>query len=253
MAAPSPSPVNFPNKGNLFSNIVKPIDINMKFIVNHADTGGLGITGLVSNGYVKNVFMNTNQTPGANNGVTNPNPAAGFALIQLAGNFNKHIGTRVSIASPAGSNLKIDNGATLSIGQVYQITTLGNATAAQWTTIGVPAGVTPAVGVAFVAIATGAGSGNTSTSRVAAPSVSGITSAEIVGSPTATCSTSNSAQNGGAYLLLQFLAPTIASVATTPAVTNAFFSPLIPTAPADKSTIEVQIRMDGSSVSVDGL
>ena len=236
------SPLNFPNKGNLFNNAVKPIDINLKFVVNAADTGGLGITGLVSNGYVKNVFMHTSQTPGANNGVTNPNPATGFAMIQLAGNFNKHMGTKVSIASPAGTPVKIDNGATLTLHQIYQITTLGNATAAQWTTVGVPAGVTPAVGVCFVAAATGAGSGNTSTSRVAPPSLSGVTSAEIVGSPTAMANTSNSATNGGAYLYIQFLAPTSASVTT-----------MIPTNPTDLSTIEMQIRMDGSSVTVDGL
>jgi len=49
-------------------------------------------------------------------------------------------------------------GSTLTVGQRYQITTLGTSTLTDWQTIGVVSS-TPAVGVIFTAIATGSGSG----------------------------------------------------------------------------------------------
>ena len=242
MAQPGAAPQNFPNKGNLYSNITKPIDISLNFIVDSTNGNGLGIRSLKSNGYVNNVFMHTTQTPATSNGYLNPNPAAGYALIQLKGNFNRYIGGFSGFVTPVATSTKIDNGATLTVGAHYVITTLGNATAAQWLTVGVPAGITPAVGTSFIAIATGAGSGNTSTSRVMVPTTSGISTVEIVGDPNASIANSNSAANGGAWLLIKFDAATSASVTT-----------LIATAPADNSVCGMTIRFDGSSVNVDGL
>lgn len=231
------NPVSLPNAGHFYSNIVKPIDINLQFTVDN--TNGNGITSLKSNGYVANVFMNCATTASA----ANPNPAAGYALIKLASNYNTFIGLSSSIQEPySGSDIKIDNGATLTIGAVYTITTLGNATAAQWATVGVLTGITPAVGVSFVAIATGAGSGNTKTSRVQTSVVSAISGVEIVGNPTASLYNTNVSANGGGQLIVKFLGATNSSTTT-----------LIPTAPAAGSIISLRIRMDGSSVTVDGL
>lgn len=191
------------NARSLYSNVAKPTEINMQFTVAAADTGGLGVTSLKSNGYVQNVFMNTSQTPGANNGYTNPNPAAGYILVQLKQNFNVYLGNYANvIAQNSGSSLKIDNNA-LTAGNVYVITTLGNATLAKWQSIGVPVGVTPAVGVAFVATAAG-GAVNTSTSRVQVPSVSGIGAIESVGNVNVNTSSTISA-NGGQWMLFQCL------------------------------------------------
>jgi hypothetical protein len=71
------------------------------------------------------------------------------------------------LAPNSGADVKIDNSA-MTAGQLYTITTLGNATAAKWTAIGVPAGVTPAVGVSFIALTNG-GAGNVLTSKVQVP------------------------------------------------------------------------------------
>lgn len=238
------------NGKSIYWNVCKPMVVSCNFTVDHTNGNGLGIRSLKSNGYIRNVFMNTSQTPGKNDNYTNPNPLAGFALIQFKQNFNYYLGGFNGFVSPVTGSIKIDNGATLTVGQAYVISTLGNATAAQWALVGVPPGITPSVGVSFIAIATGGGSGNTSTSRVSTPSVSAVQSAEVVGDPNASISSSNIASNGGAWVMVQFLAPTIASVGTTPAVTNAFFSPMIPTAPADNSVVGMTFIFDGSSVSI---
>lgn len=196
------------NGKSFYTNVVKPQEVNLQFTVAAADTGGLGITSLKSNGYVQNVFMHTSQTPGVNNGYTNPNPANGFVMIQLKQNFNVFLNAFYEINSPnSGSDIKIDNSA-MTIGQVYTITTLGNATAAKWTAIGVPNGVTAAVGVSFVALTNG-GAGNTLTSRVQVPSVSGASAFEIVGAPGVN-TTSNVSSNGGQFVYGQFLGSSFA-------------------------------------------
>lgn len=176
---------NWANGRAFYAMHVKPVIIDCKFTVASTDTGGLGITGL-KGPCVQNVFMNTSATPGAGNSnaatpnvtVTNPNPAAGTILVQLADAYANFFNFKWSITSPAsGSDVKIDNTA-MTTGVAYQITTLGNATAAKWLAIGVPAGVTPAVGVSFIAASNG-GAGNTLTSRVQASATSGSGVASI--------------------------------------------------------------------------
>lgn len=221
------------NGKSIYNNICKPMEINIQFTVNHADTNGAGVTSVKSNGYIQNVFMNTNQTPATGN----PNPAVGIVMIQLKQNFNAFINCLWEINSPnSGSSLKVDD-AALTVGNIYTITTLGNATAAQWTLVGVPSGVTPAVGVSFICANNG-GSTNTSTSRVQAPSVSGINCFEIIGTPNVN-TPSNIASNAGQYIYGQFLAATSSSVTT-----------LLPTAPADGSVVSLQLYFDGSSVTI---
>lgn len=253
------------NAGHYYSNVVSPLTVNLAFTVNSADTGGLGVTSVKSNGFVRNVFMHTSQTPGVNNGVTNPNPLAGFVMVQFNRNFNVYLAELMSVIGTTTGSIKIDNSA-LTAGQVYVITTLGNATLAKWQAIGVPAGVTPAVGVTFIALTNG-GTGNTLTSRVSTPVPSGVTGLELIGVPSTMIANSSIAQNGGAYLFGQFLSPTVpvtsgtagnavtlnagttleatggGTVATTEALT----------APADGSIVSMKFWFDASSVSVDGL
>ncbi len=227
----------------LYSNVAKPIEINLQFTV--TPSNGLGITSLKSNGYVNNVFMHTSTTPTSNNGMLNPNPSVGYALIQLKQNLNVFLGRFHTFTSATTGSIKIDNGATLTIGDAYIISTLGNATAAQWTLVGIPAGVTPAVGVSFIAIATGGGAGNTSTSRVSTPVPSGILTMEVVGSPTLSTN-SNIASNAGEFVLVSFLAPTLTS-------TTIHNNPMIPTAPTTATVVSMTLLFDGSSVTVDGI
>lgn len=197
----------------LYTNIAKPIEVNLQFTV--TATNGLGVTSLKSNGYVRNVFMHTSTTPTANDGYTNPNPATGYLLIQLKNNFNVWLSNFAAITAPTTTSTKIDNTA-LSVGAGYVITILGNATEAQWRTVGVPYGVTPAVGVSFIAIATTAGTANTSTSRVQVPTSSGAFALEVVGNPTVSANSTNISSYGGAWVLAQFLAPTFTAGAYTP-------------------------------------
>lgn len=231
------------NGKSFYTNVAKPQQISTAFTV--TPTNGLGITSLKSNGYLNNVFMHTSTTPAANNGFTNPNPAVGFAILQCTQNFNRFLGLAgFSINPPNVTATKIDNSA-LTVGQVYVISTVGDSTAAQWTQVGVPAGVTPAVGVAFTALVVGTtGEANTSTSRVMLPSVSATTSVEVVGNSNVMIP-ANVASNAGQYVFLQFLAPTIS--------TGAYVTPMIPTAPAAGSIISLNLLFDGSSVTIDGL
>lgn len=204
------------NGKSFYTNIAKPIAVNMTFTV--TPTNSLGITSLKSNGYVRNVFMHTSTTPGTNNGYTNPNPANGYAVIQFNNSFNHFIGMTNSMVCATATDKKIDN-AELVVGQAYVITTLGNATAAQWLAVGVPAGVTPAVGVSFIAIATGSGSANTSTSRMQLPTSSGISAVEVVGDPNTMLAPSTISTNGGAWVTVQFLGELASITNFTPAGT----------------------------------
>lgn len=198
------------NGKSYYSNVAGPKEIHLQFTV--TPTNGLGVTSLKSNGYVNNVFMHTSTTPAANNGFTNPNPANGYVWIQLKNNFNVFLSAMQGfVAKNSGSDVKIDNSAMTS-GQAYVITTLGNATLAKWQAIGVPVGVTPAVGVSFVALTNG-GAGNTLTSRVQVPSVSGISHLEVVGT-TNTMVNSNTGSNAGQWVMAQFLAPSVAGAFT---------------------------------------
>lgn len=176
-----------------------PVLVTCNFIVDSTNGNGLGIRSL-KGATVANVFMNTSATPASGN----PNPAAGTIVVQLQDNYNRSLAGFRSIVSPvSGSAVKIDNSA-LTAGIAYTITTLGDATAAQWLAVGVPAGVIPAVGVSFIALNVGAGA-NTSTSRVMASATtgSGIAAIESVGNSNLSIAPNRLLQNYGAQFILQ--------------------------------------------------
>lgn len=227
------APVNFPNAGHFYSNITKPVKIDLQFTVDN--TNGNGITSLKSNGYVQNVFMNCATTASA----ANPNPAAGFAIIQLAGNYNVYLDKSWSVtAPPANATTAVTSG--LTAGNVYIITVLGTTTLAEWQSIGLPKGLTPTVGQAFVATATGTGGSHTG--KVGTPDVSPIVKISEIGTPNTTLSNSNVSANGGGQILVQFMAATNSSTTT-----------LVATAPAASSVVRMSLALDASSVTVDGL
>jgi hypothetical protein len=192
----------------IFTMHVSPVLLDCNFIVD--DTNGLGITSLKGPA-IQNVFMHTATTPSNGNTnpatpnkvVTNPNPAAGTIIIQLQDSFNRLFTIGKAIVSPtSGSAVKIDNSA-MTAGVAYVISTLGNATAAKWHAIGVPAGITPAVGVSFIA-ATNGGAGNTLTSRVMATQASTIAVIEAVGDTDLSIApTPSAAQGFGSQIILQ--------------------------------------------------
>lgn len=215
------------NAGHYYSNIVMPQEVAVSWVVDA--TNGLGITSLKSNGWVRNVFMHTSTTPSANDGVTNPNPANGIAIIQLKQNMNVFLGMNYVFQAPVtGGNV------TTTVAETtYIINSLGTTTTAQWQAVGLPEGLTPAVGQAFTATASQAIGG---TGVVKAVGSSGIVSAEVIGSPNSMISNSSIAVNGGAYVLVQFLSATSTLAA-----------------PTASSVINLRLFFDRSSVTVDGL
>lgn len=194
---------NWANGGKIFSMRQSPIQIDMNFEVQSADADGDGQINLSSpGGVVQAVYMNTSATPSADS----PNPAAGTIVIRLVNGYNQLLAVDHSVLSSplSGSDLSIDNSA-LTAGVAYTISILGDASAAKWLAMGVPAGVTPAVGVSFIAASDG-GSGNVLTSRVqaSASAGSGIATMEVAGDPQLSVAPSPSAdQDYGAQIILQ--------------------------------------------------
>lgn len=191
---------NYASGGKIYSMHVMPVIIDCNFIVAATDSAGLGITNL-KGPTVQAVYMHSSAaTP------SSINPAAGTIVVRLADNFNKlYSFSSAILESPnSGSDVKIDNSA-LTAGVAYTITTLGNASAAKWAAIGVPPGVTPAVGVSFIALTNG-GTGNVLTSKVqiSATAGSGICSVEIVGDSDQSIAPNRLVQSSyGAEIILQ--------------------------------------------------
>lgn len=224
---------NFPSAGKIYSGHVMPVLLDCNFIVDADNTNGLGIRSL-KGPMVNAVYMHSSiATPAT----LNPNPQNGVIVVQLQDNFNKVInGMRASLSSPlSGSDVKIDNSA-MTAGVAYTISILGNATAAKWIAIGVPRGVTPAVGVSFIAASNG-GAGNTLSSRVqASASSSTVASIEIVGNPDLSVAPAPSANQGyGASIIL---------------VCRDYAGSIV--APADEIKIGLQFYLSNSSITVQG-
>ena len=221
---------NWASGGKIYSMHVAPVLVDCNFTVSATDSAGLGITSLKGPA-VSAVYMNSSAaTP------STINPAAGTIVVRLQDNYNKLYSFRHSIISPSsGSDIKIDNSA-MTAGVAYTITTLGDATAAKWHAIGVPAGITPAVGVSFIALSNG-GAGNTLTSRVQATATagSGIDHIEMVPMSNGDIAPDPLAGQGyGAQFILQC------------------YSGGTKTAPADGSVICLEFYLSNSSVTVQG-
>lgn len=221
------------NFGHMYANLTSPAMVSCQLTVD--STAGEGLSSLESNGYVKQAFM-ASGSPSPDN----PNPQAGVIWLQLSDNYAKMINLISSIVQPlSGSNVPVHaSGSPLTVGNAYTITVLGTTTEAQWHSLGVPAGVKPAVGVNFIALLVGLGTG---TGQVQVSDPSGISSIEIVPDPQQSLGPQG-ASNQGAWIMLKCMAPTSSSV-TTP----------VATAPADGSRINLTLLMDNSSVTVDGL
>jgi hypothetical protein len=117
-----------------------PVLLTCNFVVDSTNGNGLGIRSLKGGG-IKSVYMKTTQPPAAGN----PNPKTGVILVQLQDNYNKALlGMNAIVSKTDGANTN-----STTSGRASVITALGTATLAQWQAVGVPVGVTPAVGVCF--------------------------------------------------------------------------------------------------------
>lgn len=223
------------NGKSLYTNVTMPKEVWLNFVVDHTNGNGLGIRSLKSNGYVEGVFMNTTVTPGVSGSWTNPNPAAGYAVVVFKNNFNYYLG------GPVGQIVPLTSTSTTSLtkGNAYAITTLGTTTLAQWQTAGLPKGFTPAVGQSFIAAATASIGG---TGTVGLPGLPTTLVTTVVGDPNGTINNASIATNAGAVITLQFAAATNSSTTT-----------LVAAAPADGTVIGMQFCFDGSSVTIDGI
>lgn len=220
---------NWSSGGKFYSMHTSPVLIDCNFIVDNSAAPGISS---LKGPTVSAVLMHNNAVS-----PSSINPAAGTIIVQLADNYNKFMSSFRSIISPnSGSGLKVDNSA-LTAGVAYTITTLGNSTAAALHALGVPPGVTPAVGVSFIAASVGAGA-NTSTTRVQASATAGsnVASIEIVGNPDMSIAPDQSApQSYGSQIILQCRDYAGAIVA-----------------PANGSLISLAFYLSNSSVTVSG-
>jgi len=224
------------NGKSFYTNVVTPQSVWCNFIVDSTNGNGFGTRSLKSNGYVEAVFMHTTQTPGRSSGGNlNPNPAAGYAQVIFKNNFNYYLGGFSGQITPLTST----STTATTAGNVYVITALGTATLAQWQAAGLPAGLVPTLGQAFVAIATGTIGGS---AHVGLPGEQVAPVVSVVGDPNTEISNSNLAVNSGAQVIVQFSGPTAAGNTA-----------LIATAPADGTVVGMNFNFDRSSVTIDGL
>lgn len=229
---------NWASGGKIYSMHVSPVLLDCNFIVDSANGNGLGIRSLKGPA-IQNVFMHTSASPGLGNtnpatpgvAVLNPNPAAGTIIIQLQDNYNRSLSGFDSRVSPVSGTPLTATTANTS----YVIVALGTASPAQWQAVGLPKGITPAIGAAFTASAS-ATIGGSAAVEVAAASGSGIATIETLGDPNASISPNPSASQGfGGQIILQ--------------CRN--FSGAI-AAPADGSVISLAMLLNNSSIVVQG-
>lgn len=229
--------VNYPNS-RLYSGHYFPVLIDFNFIVDSTNGNGLGIRSL-KGAYVKNVYMHTSATPATGN----PNPAVGLILVKLTDNFNRLLFANVGDASPVSGTPIAVNSTLLTVGQAYIIVSVGTSTAADWVALGVPVGVTPAVGVSFIAIATGAGSGSGSV-EVAAATGSGVAKYDLIGDPNLSIDPIGLQYQTsviGAWFIFRALAATNSSTTT-----------FVATAPANGTVIGIQLYLSNTSLQLGG-
>jgi len=200
----------------------KPVLLNCKFVVTPTDP--TGVTLLKGPG-ISRVFMHTSTTPAAGN----PNPANGVIIVKFNDNFPLFLNMSASVSAAAGTPT-----GTLTANTMYTITSVGTTTTAQWVAKGLPVGTVPAVGVAFVATASGA-LGGTGTAAPAVATGAGVDHFEVVGNPEATINSSaavrlGASQGSGSYILVQ-----------------AFNAGAI-VAPATGSTVRMQFLFNNTSI-----
>ncbi len=107
--------------------------------------------------------------------VGSPNPAAGEIVVKLQDNYNRLFTGYSSIIGPLGAATTSSKANVINV-----ISTLGPATLAQWQAVGLPVGVTPAVGVTFVGSQAAVIGGSAQTAIMLAAG-SGITNIEFAG------------------------------------------------------------------------
>lgn len=221
----------------------KAVQFDCSFVVDSANGNGLGIRSLKSAfNCVSAVYMHTSATAAA----LNPNPQAGVIMVQFADNYNRYLfGTAGFVSPVSGTPVNVDaSDAALTVHNAYTIITVGTSTTADWVAVGVPVGITPAVGVSFIAKATGAGTGNGTVMAPKATGAGALYGIQVIGDPNATIISKAGGvlgQSNGTQMILGCFGATNSST-TTP----------ILTAPADGTVIGMSFVMTSSTMNALG-
>lgn len=137
----------------------------------------------------------------------------GTYRIQLDDNFTSLYDFRAFFTGAVtGSDIAVDaTTAGLTIGTAYQITAVGTATtAANYVTLGVPVGITPAIGVVFTALTTGTGT-QSGAGTVKALTSAGVSGIQVLGIPDLMLNNQPFVQgSGGGFITFQTLGSTAA-------------------------------------------
>jgi hypothetical protein len=215
----------------LYSFEAMPVLLSCSFVVASADAGGLGITSLEGEG-LSRVYMHTSATPAAGN----PNPASGIIQVNLSDSYSRLLNLDAAVIQPLLGSPTTSTTANV----VNVISVLGTATLAQWQARGLPVGVVPAVGVSFIASATGV-IGGSATVDLLATAGSNITNIELVPNTRLNVSArvplidrQAAGSQAGGYVLLRCMKNSAL------------------TAPADGSIIKLSFLLSNSSVTVKG-
>lgn len=153
---------------------------------------GAKIASIVSSGSITLSAATTSSTTGSitYQAIGSPNPAAGYILVQLQDNYNAYLGGYAGFVSPvSGTPINVTTGVTAGV--AYVIASLGTTSVAQWHVLGVPANITPAVGVAFIAPLTTTATGS---GVIESTVYAGIDHIEVIGD-------ANLGNSNGAYAL----------------------------------------------------
>lgn len=221
---------NWSSAGKIYSMHTMPVLLDCNFVVDSTNGNGLGIRSLKGPA-VQNVYMHTSASPAPGN----PNPAAGTIVIQLQDNYNRSLsGFDARISPVSGTPLTATTSGTAVI-----IVSLGTATPAQsladFRAVGLPRGITPAIGVAFVPTSS-ATIGHSAAVEIAAATGTGVAAIETLGDPNTTIAPDPTQNQGfGAQIILQCRDYAGAIVA-----------------PANGSVISLAMYLSNSSVQVQG-
>lgn len=185
-----------------------------------ASTSPTGISGPTGNGGNK-VYMYSSVPS-----VANPNPASGVIVVQLDQKYSGFVSQASGFIAPnSGTPLPVASYPATTAGSPYVITAVGTTLAADWHLLGLPAGLTPAIGQAFISLngASYPGTGSVQAPVAAYPG----TFIDTIGNPSTMVSAT-----GGSYLIFRVIGPTSSSVTTQKAV-----------APTDGTQITLRIAM----------
>jgi hypothetical protein len=207
----------------------KATTLDCSFVVDSANGNGLGIRSLKNSGRISSVFMHTTATPA----IGNPNPNNGYIVVNLQDNYNRYLGGYSGFVSPVSGTPILVASAGVTAGLVYVIVSLGTTSATGWQSLGLPAGITPAVGVSFVATATTTAAG-TGAVEVPATAGSGVDHIEVIGD-------ANLMNNNGAIIL---------GAGSGMQIIMACFKNTVLTAPVDGTVIGMNFYMNDSAQGV---